>query len=100
MLENEVEKSLVATTEVLGGEAFKFVVPGRRGPNDRIVLLPIPEEHRDIVARYVKFIEVKRPGGKPRVKQQRFLERLQELGLCATYVDCLRDVARLFTEGK
>lgn len=80
MLEKDVEKLLVESAEGAGGEAYKFVVPGRRGAPDRLVLLPVPPEHRAIVGKYVRFYEMKRPGEKPRVQQERWLRRLRELG--------------------
>lgn len=40
MLENVVEQYLSDTVAVLGGMAYKFVVPGVRGYPDRIVKLP------------------------------------------------------------
>jgi hypothetical protein len=40
MLENVVEQYLIDTVAVLGGMAYKFVVPGVRGYPDRIVKLP------------------------------------------------------------
>ena len=87
MREVEVEKVLVGAAEAAGGEAYKFTVPGRRGAPDRLVLLPVPPEHRAIVAKYVRFYEVKRPGQKPRVQQQRWLARLRELGYRAESLD-------------
>jgi len=40
MLEISVEQYLNDTVAILGGETYKFVVPGRRGYPDRIVKLP------------------------------------------------------------
>ena len=100
MLEKQVEKALVSTADVLGGVALKFVSPGRNGVPDRIVLLPVPEEHRAIVARYIKFVEVKRPGQKARPLQERFLQYLRDLGFEARVTASLKGVADLFTEEK
>ena len=52
MRERDVERLLVRAAEARGGLAWKFVSPGHTGVPDRLVLLPVPETHRDIVARY------------------------------------------------
>ena len=71
----------------IDGLALKFTSPGNVGVPDRIILRPIPEEHREIVARYVEFVEVKRPGERPRPKQQWWLDRLCRLGYKAWWTD-------------
>lgn len=83
MLEKEVEDHLVGRAEDAGGEAYKFTVPGRRGTPDRLVLLPVAPEHRSIVARYVRFYELKRPGKDATVQQKRWRDRLREMGFRA-----------------
>ena len=80
MLEVDVENQLILSAAAAGGEAYKFTVPGRRGAPDRLVLLPVPPEHRAIVAKYVRFYELKRPRGPIRVLQERWLKRLRDLG--------------------
>lgn len=70
MTEKTVEKSLCDLVKRLGGIAYKFVSPGRRGVPDRLCLLPIKDEgHRKIVAQYVKFVECKAPDGQVRPEQ-------------------------------
>lgn len=54
MLENVVEQYLIDTVAVLGGMAYKFVVPGVRGYPDRIVKLPGVDAF---------LVETKRPKG-------------------------------------
>lgn len=98
MREKAVEQKLVYKAESMGGVALKFVSPGRAGVPDRLVLLPVPEEHRAIVARYVQFVEVKRPGGVLRPLQRRFIEYLRALGFFATVVECTFDVDKTFED--
>lgn len=87
MLERDVESHLVQQTTAIGGKAFKFVSPSTAGASDRLVLLPVPPEHREIVQRYVKLVEVKRPGEKQRPLQVWFQKEITSLGHCALCVD-------------
>jgi hypothetical protein len=59
--EQQLENKYCHEVERRGGVAYKFVSPGLRGVPDRLILLPIPEEHREIVSKYVKFREFKHP---------------------------------------
>lgn len=52
--EAQVEKYLVDTIEELGGLCLKFGVPGVRGYQDRLCILP---------GNVIFFVEVKRPSG-------------------------------------
>jgi hypothetical protein len=54
---------------------------------DRLILCPIPECHRAIVAKYVWFVEAKAPGKKPRVEQVREHKRLRKMGFRVEVVD-------------
>lgn len=87
MLEKLVERRLRERLKALGGHAYKFVSPGRVGVPDRLCLLPVAPEHREIVARYVRFVEAKRPGGKPSSAQEREHERLRALGYQVLVID-------------
>jgi hypothetical protein len=87
MLENEVESFLVGEVELRGGMAPKFVSPSHRGFPDRLVLMPVPPRHQAIVARYVNFVELKRPGKGARVQQQQRIADLTALGFKACVVD-------------
>lgn len=78
--ESEVEGHYVGAIKDRGGLPLKFASPGRRGVPDRIALLPVPAEHRALVARYVRFAEIKRPGEKPRAEQLREHQRLRDMG--------------------
>lgn len=59
MLESSVEKYLNTQVKKAGGLSRKYTSPGRRGVPDRIVILN----------GYVYFVELKRPGEKPRPDQ-------------------------------
>ena len=53
MKESTVERNIRRQVEALGGVAWKWVSPGRRGVPDRIRILPGP---------HIIFVELKRPG--------------------------------------
>lgn len=95
MRESAVESALVKETEALGGRALKFVSPGMAGVADRLLLLPVPPEHRAIVQRYVKLVEVKAPGKPLRPLQQWFQRDVQSLGHCCALVDSQAAVREL-----
>jgi hypothetical protein len=85
--EREIEVALLRRTRAAGGECYKFESPGLAGMPDRLQLMPVAPEHQEIVARYVRFIETKAPGGKPRPLQAARMKRLQELGFIAEVLD-------------
>ena len=87
MLESTIETQHCKRVTEVGGHAYKFVSPGRRGVPDRLDLYPIPEKHRGIVAKYVQFTEVKAPGKKPRPEQKREHARLRKLGFTVNIID-------------
>ena len=81
MREYNVESKLVnLTTRWLKGHAYKFTSPNRRNVPDRLVLRPIPPEHRELVARYVRFVECKATGKDATKGQAREHRRLRDLG--------------------
>ncbi len=75
--EAQVEKYLVDTIEELGGLCLKFGVPGVRGYQDRLCILP---------GNVIFFVEVKKPKGgvlaKLQIARRAELERLG----CRCYV--------------
>lgn len=71
----------------LGGIPYKLTSPARRAVPDRLNLLPIPPEHREIVARYVRFVEYKAPGEKPTGPQLREHKTLRDLGYYVSVID-------------
>jgi hypothetical protein len=95
MRESDLERALVQATEARGGRAFKFVSPGMAGVADRLLLRPVPPEHREIVQRYIKLVEVKAPGKQLRPLQQWFQREVQGLGHCCVVVDSREAVREL-----
>jgi len=87
MNESAIEKAVVQSTKDMGGIAYKFVSPGRCFVPDRLILLPVPEVYRPIVARYVQFVEVKASGKGPSSGQVREIKRLRKLGYAASVWD-------------
>ncbi|WP_334468654.1 VRR-NUC domain-containing protein [Arsenophonus sp. PmNCSU2021_1] len=69
--EDTIEKHLVSEVKKIGGIAYKFVSPGRRGVPDRLVALPNGK---------IIFVECKAPGKKPTPYQLREHARLFALG--------------------
>lgn len=85
--EKDIEGKHREKQEKRGGKALKFVSPGYAGAPDRIYLNPIPEEHRAIVAKYMRFVEFKAPDKKPTALQAEVHEELRELGYCVLTID-------------
>lgn len=84
--EASVEKFLREQIIKLGGEAYKFTSPGRRGVLDRLCVLP-----HGVIA----FVEVKKPGKRPTDRQAREIQRLIKKGHIATFVDSTLSVLAL-----
>ncbi len=88
MREAPIEQAFREEVEAAGGIAYKFVSPGRRGAPDRIVLLPINDAgHREIVARYFRFVETKATDGHVEDHQEREHKRLRALGYVVEVVN-------------
>lgn len=85
--ESQVEADHMAAVKADGGHSYKFTSPARRAVPDRLDLRPVPVEHREIVARYVRFTECKKPGAKPTNSQLREHEHLRSLGFQVDVVD-------------
>lgn len=78
--EADVEAHLCAEVKARGGLPYKFTSPSRRSVPDRLCLFPIPPEHREIVARYVVFDELKAPKVPPSESQIKEHNLLREMG--------------------
>jgi hypothetical protein len=76
--ESAIEATLVSAVKALGGLALKLVSPGLVGVPDRMILSRNGK---------VLFVEVKAPGRKPTVIQQRRHEQLRDLGFSVRIVD-------------
>jgi hypothetical protein len=82
-LEGNIEQEFCLAVKCLGGRAYKFVSPGSSGVPDRLVVLP---------GGIVGFVELKRPGAKPRKQQKLRMQELQDLGCFVAVVDCLEQI--------
>jgi hypothetical protein len=89
MYESDVERSVIKYYEKIeGGMALKLVSPGLAGIPDRLGLKPVKNKrHREIVAKYVTFLELKRPGGIRKRRQERVAEMLKRMGYETEVVD-------------
>ncbi|MCM2575093.1 hypothetical protein NAT65_28700, partial [Achromobacter xylosoxidans] len=95
MRESAIEQHAVAMFKAQGDLPYKFTSPGRRNVPDRLRLCEIPAEHREIVARYVQFIEFKATGEKPTAAQEREHARLRKLGYRVEVIDSMAGVDAL-----
>ena len=88
MLEREVEKDRGKHVKSRGGKYIKLNPIGNAGIMDRLEVYPIPdEEHRKIVAKYIQFTELKKPGEKLKTHQQRRKKRYEEMGYRVNVID-------------
>ncbi len=83
MLEKDIERKLVKETKACQGMCLKFTSPSQTGVPDRIVLLPRGK---------IGFVEVKRPGERPRPIQVKRIEELRELGFKVFVLDDEKDI--------
>jgi len=81
MRESAVERHLRrVVTKDLGGECLKFTSPGRRGPNDRLCIIPPESVNFDTGGfAYMPLVELKAPRKKPKPHQARFHVRMADL---------------------
>ena len=83
MREKNIEQSLVKAVKKKGGLALKFVSPGLSGVPDRIVLMPDGK---------IGFIELKAPGKKLRVLQEKRKRQLEALGFLVFCLDNTEEI--------
>lgn len=76
--EKDIEVYLRDEIKTIGGRAYKFVSPGNSGVPDRLVCLP---------GGRVAFVELKAPGKKPTVLQERQHKLLRDLGFYVQIID-------------
>lgn len=103
MREAGLERAFVRAVKKAGGEARKLVTPGRRHACDRIVLWPAKMSgifpRMTIHPAAVEFVELKKPGEKPRPGQLRELKRLRDRGFKAFVIDSQHDI-QIYVEGR
>lgn len=98
MRERDIEAYLVKRVKELGGEVRKVQWIGRRGAPDRLVMLPLLvlsghwESHHN---GKTVWVELKAPGKKPTVVQQREHERMRHMGQRVEVVDSIEGVERI-----
>lgn len=76
--ENDVERAFLAEGKGLGALVLKFTSPGCAGVPDRLVLFPDGTH---------AFAEIKAPGKRPRLLQQRIFARFERMGHPVYVVD-------------
>jgi hypothetical protein len=81
--EKAIERKLVQAAKEAGGMAPKLACPGTAGMPDRIVLMPHGK---------VAFVEVKRPGERPRPLQAARIEALRRLGFTVYVLDDVEQI--------
>lgn len=88
--ERDVERYLVQRVRAMGGEVRKVQWIGRRGAPDRLVLLPAADQ-----GAWTFWAELKSPGKKARVTQQREHDRLRAFGHRVEVIDSKESVDRV-----
>lgn len=83
MREQRIEQQLRLMTKARGGLCLKFISPGWNGAPDRVVLFYDGK---------IGFVEVKRPGVKPRPLQVIRFKTLRRLGFQVFVLDKTEDI--------
>ena len=91
MRERDVEQALIRAVRKEGGLCLKFVSPGWDGAPDRMCLF---------LGGKMSFVEVKRPGGKPRPLQVRRHEELRKLGFPVYVIDRKEMIPKVISMAK
>lgn len=86
MSEKQIERKLVEEVRKMGGIAPKLVSPGLDGMPDRLVLMPDGK---------MAFVELKRPGGKPRPIQRLRSRQLVAMGYGVYVVDGIEQIGEV-----
>jgi hypothetical protein len=76
--ERDIEKKLTKAVKAQGGMCPKLISPGMDGMPDRLVLMPQAR---------IGFVEVKRPGARPRPLQESRHAQLRSLGFLVLVLD-------------
>lgn len=86
--ERDIERKLKKRVERSGGLCFKFL-SGVSGVPDRLCLFSLGR---------VIFVELKRPGEKPRQLQERQIRKIRELGFRVEVIDSEQGIEELMQE--
>lgn len=89
MNEKYLEQKFTKAVKNKGGVCWKFTSPGTAGVPDRLVLMP---EGR------IAFVEVKRPGEKPRPLQISRINLLKRLGFMVFVLDNPENIENILKE--
>lgn len=81
--EKDIETYLRDEIKSIGGRAYKFVSPGNSGVPDRLVCIP---------GGRIAFVELKAPGKKPTVLQERQHKILRGLEFYVQVIDSISGV--------
>lgn len=87
MLEKDVEKYLNKKIKDLGGISLKFTSPNKNGVPDRMIL----------INGICKFVELKKPGEKPRPLQVKTHKEFADAGFPVTTIDTIEKVNEFIT---
>lgn len=91
MLEKDIENLVCRYARGEDVTAYKFNSPARAAVPDRLMLAKIPLILRPVIAKYIRFVEMKREGAKPTAAQTREHTRLRALGFTVEVVDNVPD---------
>ena len=89
MREKEIERKLTETVKFSDGVCWKFTSPGTAGVPDRIILMP---------GCRIAFVEVKKPGEKPRPLQLSRHRLIRQLGFKVFVLDNTADIPKIMKE--
>ncbi len=89
MRESDIERQLYIGVHELGGMAYKWTSPGRRGVPDRILLFP---------GKRVYFVELKAPDKLPEPSQYREHERIRKMGHTVYILDSYDSVSAFLNQ--
>jgi hypothetical protein len=87
MTEKKIERYLAAKVKAVGGISYKLTCQGTAGLPDRLVLFPEGK---------AGFVELKKPGGKLRKRQEAIIKKLRGLGFSVFVIDSKLGVDNMF----